>query len=138
MKMKLFAVVVVFVIPLVAMVLNAQTPSPFLFLGLTSSLSGCQWPSGVAVGTAFCPVLQSGGSISLALAANGGAFAFVGAGAQGPPGIQGPIGLTGATGQQGPPGQNGTGITVGSKITCAPDKGQTVSSGFVCTVTNIQ
>jgi hypothetical protein len=65
------------------------------------------------------------------------------AGADGTPGPQGPAGATGATGATGPTGPQGPpGIANGSTftLTCKPELGHTIGSGFstVCTITGLQ
>lgn len=111
-----------------AAIIYAPTPesvhaqsSPFTFLSLQTSLSGCQWPQGDSQGVAVCPV-ETNGAVNVAFAANGGAFTLVGQGEQGPPG---PPGATGATGPQGPPGTMPQNFTE----TCKAGKG-TIALGF--------
>lgn len=73
---------------------QAAPSGSIILLNVATSVSGCTWPTGATItqGMAICPINNSG-TLSLALAANGGAFAAY-------PGAQA-IGVTSFNGRTG-------------------------------------
>jgi hypothetical protein len=92
---------------------SVHAQSTVTFYPLQTVQTGCVASSS---GTTVCPVLQSNGTVIVGFAANGGAFTW----------INQPTGS----------GNIAAGSAIMGQVTCAPDKGKSITSGWstACTI----